>query len=129
MKLQSISDEVVFREARAIPRAPLANWWRGLCAGWVRIVRMGRSAPRRLRLCESLPLGERRFIAVVEFERSRFLLGGTSGSLVLLARLGDASGDESRVASPAAGFRGEDSDDVGFFAADFDRPDLGRGGK
>jgi flagellar biogenesis protein FliO len=35
-----------------------------------------------------LPLGERRFVAVVEFERSRFLVGGTTSSLVLLARLG-----------------------------------------
>lgn len=55
---------------------------------WNRIVRMSKRAPRRLRLCESLPLGERRFIAVVEFEQSRFLVGGTSSSLVLLARLG-----------------------------------------
>lgn len=55
-------------------------WWR-------RWVRLSRHAPRRLRLCESLPLGERRFVAVVEFEQARFLVGGTSTSLVLLARL------------------------------------------
>jgi flagellar biogenesis protein FliO len=53
--------------------------------------RMTRRAPRRLLLCESLPLGERRFVAVVEFERARFLLGGTSASLVLLARLDEGS--------------------------------------
>jgi flagellar biogenesis protein FliO len=61
-----------------------------------RILRISRQ-PRRLRLCESLPLGDRRFVAVVEFERSRFLVGGTAGSLVLLARLespGDECGDE-----------------------------------
>jgi flagellar biogenesis protein FliO len=46
--------------------------------------------PRRLRLCESLPLGERRFVAVVEFDGERFLVGGTSSSLVLLSRLGEA---------------------------------------
>jgi flagellar biogenesis protein FliO len=51
-------------------------------------LRIGR-APRRLRLCESLPLGERRFVAVVEFENARFLLGGTPSALVLLSRLGD----------------------------------------
>jgi flagellar biogenesis protein FliO len=49
--------------------------------------RARRRQPKRLRLCESLPLGERRFVAVVEFERSRFLIGGTQGSLVLLAPL------------------------------------------
>jgi flagellar motor switch/type III secretory pathway protein FliN len=45
---------------------------------------------KRLRLCESLPLGERRFVAVVEFEAARFLVGGTPSSLVLLSRLEDA---------------------------------------
>lgn len=49
--------------------------------------RFGQRPLRRLRLCESLPLGERRFVAVVEFEAARFLVGGTSSSLVLLARL------------------------------------------
>lgn len=46
--------------------------------------------PRRLRLCESLALGERRFLAVVEFERQRFLIGGTPSSVALLAHLPDA---------------------------------------
>lgn len=72
----------------------------GLLAFWERILRMSRRAPRRLRLCESLPLGERRFVAVVEFEESRFLVGGTSSSLVLLSRLADAGEGES---SPETG--------------------------
>jgi flagellar biogenesis protein FliO len=54
---------------------------------WRRVLQLRRPAPRRLRLCESLPLGERRFVAVVEFDAARFLLGGTSSSLVLLSRL------------------------------------------
>ncbi|MGD0271503.1 MAG: flagellar biosynthetic protein FliO [Candidatus Sulfotelmatobacter sp.] len=57
---------------------------------WERVLRLGRRAPRRLRLCESLPLGDRRFVAVVEFDRERFLLGGTPSSLVLLSRLEQA---------------------------------------
>jgi hypothetical protein len=59
-------------------------------AMWERILRLSRRTPKRLRLCESLPLGERRFVAVVEFEQNRFLLGGTPSSLVLLSRLEDA---------------------------------------
>jgi flagellar biogenesis protein FliO len=59
---------------------------------WERVLRLSRRAPRRLRLCESLPLGERRFVAVVEFDRARFLLGGTPSSLVLLSRLADVGG-------------------------------------
>ncbi|MFZ0774275.1 MAG: flagellar biosynthetic protein FliO [Candidatus Sulfotelmatobacter sp.] len=61
-----------------------------LIALWERVLRISRRAPRYLRLCESLPLGDRRFVAVVEFEKERFLLGGTPSSLVLLSRLGDA---------------------------------------
>lgn len=59
---------------------------------WERVLRLSRRAPRRLRLCESLPLGERRFVAVVEFDRARFLVGGTPSSLVLLSRLADTGG-------------------------------------
>jgi len=66
--------------------------WSCMLTWWQRIVRLSRRPPRRLRLCESLPLGERRFVAVVEFEQSRFLVGGTSASLLLLARLDDATG-------------------------------------
>ena len=65
--------------------------FRGSFGGlWELVLRLSRRAPRRLRLCESLPLGDRRFVAVVEFDQARFLVGGTPSSLVLLARLGDA---------------------------------------
>lgn len=43
--------------------------------------------PRRLRVCETLSLGERRFLAVIEFDRQEFLVGGTGNSLELLAQL------------------------------------------
>jgi flagellar biogenesis protein FliO len=42
---------------------------------------------RRLRVCETLSLGERRFLAIVEFDRQEFLVGGSGNSLELLARL------------------------------------------
>ena len=45
--------------------------------------------PRRLRVRETLSLGERRFLAVIEFDRQEFLVGGTGNSLELLARLQD----------------------------------------
>jgi flagellar biogenesis protein FliO len=65
---------------------------------WARILRLSGRAPRRLRLCESLPLGERRFVAVVEFDTARFLVGGTPSSLVLLSRLEDAGGAARELA-------------------------------
>jgi flagellar biogenesis protein FliO len=71
---------------------------------WERVLRLGRRAPKRLRLCESLPLGERRFVAVVEFEAERFLVGGTPSSMVLLSRLADCRKQEDGPA-PEATFK------------------------
>ena len=42
---------------------------------------------RRLRVRETLSLGDRRFVAVIEFDRQEFLVGGSGNSLELLARL------------------------------------------
>jgi flagellar biogenesis protein FliO len=47
----------------------------------------GRNA-RRLRLCETLSLGEKRFIAVVEYDRQKFMVAGTPQQISLLQRLG-----------------------------------------
>lgn len=73
--------------------------WRQARSWWQRLLSITRRSPRRLRLCESLPLGERRFVAVVEFEDFRFLLGGTSASLVLLARLDSEARPKSEGAA------------------------------
>lgn len=42
---------------------------------------------KQLRLRETLQLGERRFLAVVEFEQFRFLIAGTANSVALLSQL------------------------------------------
>jgi flagellar biogenesis protein FliO len=64
----------------------------------VKSVRMERRQ-RRLRLCESLPLGDKRSVAVVEFEEQRFLLGISSSGISLLQSLGPASssGESARA--------------------------------
>lgn len=46
-----------------------------------------RHKERKLRVAETVGLGERRFVAVLEYEDQRFLVGGTANSLALLARL------------------------------------------
>jgi flagellar biogenesis protein FliO len=46
-----------------------------------------RRSERRLRLCEMLPLGEKRFVAVVEYGAERFVLAGTPQRISLLKRL------------------------------------------
>lgn len=66
---------------------------------WERALRLTRRVPKRLRLCENLPLGERRFVAVIEFDATRFLVGGTASSLTLLSRLPDSDHREERAAA------------------------------
>jgi len=46
-----------------------------------------RRSERKLRLCETLSLGEKRFIAVVENDRNKFLLAGAQENISLLQRL------------------------------------------
>lgn len=79
-------------EAVTSPRITLASlrptWWERLLEMFAS-VRVSRK-PRRLRLCESLSLGEKRFVAVIQYEGQQFLVGGSAGSLSLLARLGEA---------------------------------------
>ena len=52
-------------------------------AGVVKI----RQAKKRLRLCDTLSLGEKRFIAVVQIDGEQFLVGGSSTSISMLAQL------------------------------------------
>jgi flagellar biogenesis protein FliO len=42
---------------------------------------------RRLRVCETVSLGEKRFVAVIEVDGEQFLVGGASNSVATLARL------------------------------------------
>jgi flagellar biogenesis protein FliO len=66
----------------------LAHLWRALRQA-LPAIRV-RRAPRQLRLCESLSLGEKRLVAVIQYEDQKFLVGGSAGSVALLTRLGDA---------------------------------------
>jgi flagellar biogenesis protein FliO len=46
-----------------------------------------RHAHKSLRVCENVSLGEKRFVAVVQVDEERFLIGGSVGSVSLLSRL------------------------------------------
>lgn len=78
-------------------------WWLRTRTLWQRIARLGRRAPRCLRLRETLPLGEHRFVAVIEFETRRLLIGGTPSSLVLLAHLDSDPSHQGFVEAASAG--------------------------
>jgi hypothetical protein len=42
---------------------------------------------RKLRVCESVQLGDKRFVALIQADGQRFLIGGTSSSVSVLATL------------------------------------------
>jgi len=54
---------------------------------------------RRLRLCETLSLGDKRLIALVEYENQRFLVAATPQHISLLQSLGPGS-DEDAAPNP-----------------------------
>jgi flagellar biogenesis protein FliO len=56
---------------------------------------------RKLRLCDTLALGEKRMIAVVEFEQQRFLVAATPNNISLLQTLPAQAGDEKRASEGA----------------------------
>jgi len=49
-----------------------------------------RQVKKRLRVCESVSLGEKRFVAVIQVDDEQFLVGGSSSSVATLARLGSS---------------------------------------
>lgn len=52
---------------------------------------------RRLRVCEMLSLGEKRFVAVIEYGQQKFLLAGTPQNISLLQRLNEKCGTADDV--------------------------------
>jgi flagellar biogenesis protein FliO len=64
------------------------TWTAAFKEVWGRARRaLGPRKARRLRVRETLSLGDKRFLAVIEFDRQEFLVGGSGNSLALLARL------------------------------------------
>jgi hypothetical protein len=61
---------------------------------WGVLVARSRRA-KSLVVSESATLGDRRIVAVVQFERQRFLIGCGPATVTLLARLSDAHCDEA----------------------------------
>lgn len=74
----------------AVP-SPVMSAWRNMERVWRALASGARRGPSLLRVRETRALGDRRFVAVVEFERQRFLIGSSPSSITLLARLADAA--------------------------------------
>lgn len=94
MKTGSSNKIAFIDEAHA---STMRKAWNRLCLWWRRIGGLSRRQPRHLRLGETLSLGDHRFVAVIEFESYRFLVGGTSTSLALLTRLDGGSAAQANA--------------------------------
>jgi flagellar biogenesis protein FliO len=75
-----------------------ARWFVAL-ASFLRRMKVVRRE-KTLRLCETLPLGEKRFLAVVQCERQRFLIAATNQSISLIERLDGTASERHRLESP-----------------------------
>ena len=76
----------------SLPAAKSNSLFGKILAGAALMFRFGQEMAagrreRKMRLCETLSLGERRFLALVLVERQKFLVGGSGNSVALLARL------------------------------------------
>ena len=86
---------------RAFPRIfTSAGAWLGVL--WQILIARGR-APKPLLLCATTPLGDRRYVAVVQFAGQRFLIGSSPTSVTLLARLPDVAEPECGPTAASTG--------------------------
>jgi hypothetical protein len=54
---------------------------------WIQTRQLGRSDKRRLHVAETVSLGEKRFVAVIQIDGSQYLVGGGATNVALLAKL------------------------------------------
>jgi len=82
--------------ARAVAHSTLFETFAGIARQTKQLWRSRRQR-KALVVRETAPLGERRFVAIVQFERQRYLIGGGPASVTLLAQLPDekSAGAES----------------------------------
>lgn len=75
----------LLRNVRDWRRALLLRGWNAI--KWIKERVRVQQARKNLRVCENISLGDKRFVAVVQVDGERFLIGGSSNSVSLLTRL------------------------------------------
>jgi len=73
------------RQRPSLPSSPLLRAW-----SWLH-TKYEQTATKRLRVVETVSLGEKRFVALVSVEGRQFLIGGGAASVSILAQLGETS--------------------------------------
>lgn len=87
------------------PREFVGGGWSRLFASassriathWRAFASLSRRRPKALAVVETSPLGDRRFVSVIQFERQRFLIGSSPSSITLLSRLPNADPNVSEA--------------------------------
>ena len=81
LSLPVLADDAELRTLRS-QTGLFSRLWR-----WLQTRRVERSGDRRLRVAETVSLGEKRFVAVVQVDGRHFLLAGGPTNIALLAQL------------------------------------------
>lgn len=82
---------------------PIAAYGPTVLRAWRWLTRYSRGVlvrglPRRLRVAETVSLGDKRFVSILQVDGEQFLVGGSSSNVVLLAKLetkAEAAGESS----------------------------------
>jgi hypothetical protein len=101
--LQAAPQKSSSAEAGPTPRPATPMRWQDICSGalasgWSFLhARYKISTAKRLRVSETISLGEKRFVAIVAVEGQEFLIGGGVSGMSLLAQLGSVGGGTSEM--------------------------------
>jgi flagellar biogenesis protein FliO len=90
IEFPQLEDKVSLNSLRTSPGLFSRVW------AWMQARQMERSSTKRLRVAETVSLGEKRFVAVVQVDGRHFLLAGGPANIALLAQL-DAKEDFEQV--------------------------------
>lgn len=85
----SALDSFASREAEGTRTPILSGLLRNVLSAWkwIEQKRVRQSAMRRLRVAETISLGEKRFVSIVQVDGCDYLIGGAAGSVSLLTAL------------------------------------------
>ncbi|HSZ16183.1 MAG TPA: flagellar biosynthetic protein FliO [Terracidiphilus sp.] len=90
-KMEALKNQQI---TRRIPRPKLPEpvepqpGFFGRAFSWLRV---GAAAPKQLQVVETVSLGEKRFVAIVQADGRKFLIGGGTAGVSLLTQLDDAT--------------------------------------
>jgi hypothetical protein len=88
-KVEEPAEPVKEAEPKSAPPQPLANGL--LTRGWAWLKKNNKFAvTKQLRVAETVSLGDKRFVSVIQVDGQKFLIGGGSSGITLLTQLGAA---------------------------------------